>query len=51
MSTQLIKVDFNIELAKKISAGEISGKITTRDSQDVEIIKFNKKKVIILLLH
>lgn len=43
MSTQLIKVDFNIELAKKISAGEISGKITTRDSQDVEIIKFNKK--------
>jgi len=36
-------IPFDLETAKKIQAGEIEGKIKTRDGQDVSIVLWNKK--------
>lgn len=41
MKTKIIP--FDLETAKKIQAGEIKGKIKTRDGQDVLIVLWNKK--------
>ena len=41
MKTKIIP--FDLEMAKKIQAGDIAGKIKTRDGQDVRIILWNKK--------
>lgn len=39
----MIKVPFDIEMAKKITKGEIPGKIVTRDGRDARIICWDKK--------
>ena len=41
MRTKIIP--FDLETAKKIQAGDIAGKIKTRDGQDVRIILWDKK--------
>ena len=41
MKTKIIP--FDLETAKKIQAGEIEGKIKTKDGQDVLIVIWNKK--------
>lgn len=38
MEQKLVKVPFNIEMAKKITNGEIKGKIVTRDGRKVRIV-------------
>lgn len=41
METKMIKIPFEVELAKKISNGEADGKIVTRDGRSVRIICFD----------
>lgn len=43
MGTKMIKIPFDIELAKKITNGEVEGKVVTRDSKSVRIICFDQK--------
>lgn len=43
METKMIKVFFDVELAKKITNGEIKGKIVTRNGKDARIICWDKK--------
>jgi|GEM_PF-1948540 len=42
METKTKTVPFEVELAKKITAGEVAGKIKTRSGRDVKIIAFNR---------
>lgn len=42
METKLKIVPFEVELAKKIVAGEVAGKIKTRSGEDVKIISFKR---------
>lgn len=52
METKYVRVPFDVELAKKISSGEIEGKVSTRDGRNARIIFFDAKgtKPIIALL-
>lgn len=43
MEHKLIRVPFDIDTAKKITNGEIKGKIVTRDGRSARIICWNKK--------
>lgn len=43
METKLVKAPFDIDLAKKITNGEIEGKIVTRDGRNVRIVCFDAK--------
>lgn len=43
METKMIQVPFDIELAKKITSGDIPGKVVTRDGISVRIICWNKR--------
>lgn len=41
METKMITIPFDLELAKKIQAGEHPGKITTKDNKDARIVCFD----------
>lgn len=42
METEMIKVPFDVELAKKITNGECEGRIVTRDGRNVQFAtRFN----------
>ena len=43
METKMIKIPFEVELAKKISNGEVEGRIVTRDGRSVRIICWDRK--------
>lgn len=43
MEQKFVKVSFDLELAKKITNGEVDGRIVTRDGKSVRIICFDKK--------
>lgn len=43
METKIIKIPFEVELAKKISNGEVEGRIVTRDGRSVRIICWDRK--------
>lgn len=43
METKMIKIPFEVELAKKISNGEVKGRIVTRDGRSVRIICWDRK--------
>lgn len=43
--TRFKKVPFDIELAKKITKGEIKGRIITLDGREVRIICWDKKPI------
>ena len=44
METKMIKVPFEVELAKKISNGEVKGRIVTRDGRSARVICWDRKK-------
>lgn len=41
METNLVRVPFDVALAKKIQAGEVGGKIVTRDGRPAKIVYFS----------
>jgi hypothetical protein len=41
METKYVKIQFDVELAKKITNGEVEGKVVTRDGQSVRIVCFD----------
>lgn len=41
METNLVRVPFDVELAKKIQAGEVEGKIVTEDGRPAKIVYFS----------
>lgn len=43
METKMIRVPFDVELAKKITNGEVEGKIVTRNGKNVRIVCFDRK--------
>lgn len=43
METKYVKVPFDVELAKKITNGEVEGKIVTRDGTNARIICFDRE--------
>lgn len=43
METKMVKIPFNVELAKKITNSELEGKIVTRGGKDVRIICFDRE--------
>lgn len=43
METKMIKIPFEVELAKKISNGEVEGRIVTRDGRSARVICWDKK--------
>lgn len=43
MKTKYVKVPFDVELAKKITNGEVDGRIVTRDGRSARIICWDKK--------
>lgn len=43
METKMIRVHFDVELAKKITKGEVKGKIVTRNGKNVRIVCFDRK--------
>ena len=43
METKYVRVPFEVELAKKITNGEIGGRIVTRNGESVRIVCFNRK--------
>ena len=43
METKMIKIPFEVELAKKISNGEVKGRIVTRDGRSVRIVCWDTK--------
>ena len=43
MVTKYVKVPFDVELAKKITNGEVEGKIVTRDGTNARIICFDRE--------
>lgn len=45
METKMIKVPFDVEMAKKITDGEVPGKIVTRDGRSARIICWDKKGI------
>lgn len=45
METKMIRIPFEVELAKKISNGEVKGRIVTRDGRSVRIICWDRKGV------
>lgn len=45
METNLVRVPFNVEMAKKIQAGEVDGKIVTRDGRNVRVVCWDRKDV------
>jgi|GEM_PF-58629 len=44
MEIKYVKIPFDIELAKKITNGEVEGKVVTRDGQSVRIVCFDAKQ-------
>lgn len=38
METKMIQVPFDIELARKITSGDILGKVVTRDGKNARIV-------------
>lgn len=45
METKLVRVPFNIDMAKEITNGEIEGKIVTRDGRNARIACWNYKSL------
>lgn len=45
METKMIKIPFEVELAKKISNGDVKGRIVTRDGRSVRIVCWDRKGV------
>ena len=45
MGVQMIKVPFEVDLAKKITNGEVEGRIVTRDGRSVRIVCWDRKGV------
>lgn len=45
MGKKYIKVPFDVEMAKRISNGEVDGKIITRDGKDVRIVCWDYKSM------
>lgn len=43
METKYVKVPFEVELAKKITSGEIGGRIVTRNGESARIVCFDRK--------
>lgn len=43
METKYVRVPFEVELAKKITNGEIGGRIVTRNGESVRIVCFDRK--------
>lgn len=43
MEQKLVRVKFDVELAKKITSGDIPGKVVTRDGRDSRIVCWDKK--------
>lgn len=43
MKQKLVRVPFNVELAKKITSGDIDGRIVTRNGQNARILCFDRK--------
>lgn len=43
MKTELVRVPFEVELAKKIQNGEVEGRIVTRDGRSARVICWDKK--------
>lgn len=43
METKMIRVHFDVELAKKITNGKVEGKIVTRNGKNVRIVCFDRK--------
>lgn len=43
METKYVRVPFEVKLAKKITSGEIGGRIVTRNGESVRIVCFNRK--------
>lgn len=46
MEKKLVRVPFEVGMAKKITNGEIEGKIVTRSGKNVRIVCFDKKSVL-----
>lgn len=44
METKYVKIQFDVELAKKITNGEVEGKVVTRDGKSVRIVCFDAKQ-------
>lgn len=44
METKYVKIPFNVELAKKITNGEVEGKVVNRDGKSVRIVCFDAKQ-------
>lgn len=45
METKYVKVPFEVELAKKITNGEVKGRIITRDGRIARVICFDRKSI------
>lgn len=45
METKYVRIPFDIEIAKKITSGEVDGKVVTRDGRSVRIICWDRKGV------
>lgn len=45
MEQKLVKVPFEVEMAKKITNGEVEGKIVTREGNSVRIVCWDKKDI------
>lgn len=43
MESNLIKVPFDVEMAKKITNGEVKGRVVTREGNNVRILCWDKK--------
>ena len=41
---KLVRVPFDLELAKKITNGECDGRIVTRDGKNARVVCWDKKK-------
>lgn len=44
METKYVRIPFDVELAKKITSGEVEGRIVTRDDKSVRIVCFDAKQ-------
>ncbi|WP_415954847.1 hypothetical protein [Phocaeicola coprophilus] len=43
METKYVRVPFDVEMAKKITNGEVEGRVVTRDGRSVRILCFDRK--------
>lgn len=43
METKYVRVPFDVEMAKKITNGEVKGRVVTRDGRSVRILCFDRK--------